>query len=85
VWSATITASHLCAITGVDIVMTSIVQRQTNRFNTAADNAEGYFHAAVCMTFIDNLVIQLNERIVTCNQLLHNVFAAYDAKQLALF
>jgi len=66
------TASDLCAVIGVDIVMPRITNRQTNRCNIAADNAEDYFRAAVCVPFVDNFLTQLHERFLAHNQLLRN-------------
>ena len=65
-------ASDLCALIGVDIVMPRIANRQTNRCNIAADNAEEYFRAAVCVPFIDNFLMHLRERFLSHNQLLRN-------------
>ena len=67
-----VSASDLCAVIGVDIVMPCIAQRQTNRCNITAGNAEEYFRAAVCVPFIDNFLMQLHERFISLNQLLRN-------------
>lgn len=63
-------ASDVCTDMDVNIIVPRLARRQTNRCNIETDDPEVYFRAAIFVPFLDNFIMQLNERFLAHKQLL---------------